>query len=200
MRKLFICLLALLVVTPLYAGQRRKPRVRVEWGVLGGLSFSNYTPNMDIEQIENKLGWQAGISMALNFGAIAVEPQIFYARQGFRVQPEGGKVLNLKSGSIDVPILASLRMLHPVRIFVGPVITLMNDCKQKSGGDLLDFGRIRPTLSYTAGVGVVARRHLLIELRYNGQFRAKHDVLLPDGSSLEKLRSYSFSFNFGYLF
>ena len=91
-------------------------------------------------------------------------------------------------------------MLHPVRIFVGPVITLMNDCKQKSGGDLLDFGRIRPTLSYTAGVGVVARRHLLIELRYNGQFRAKHDVLLPDGSSLEKLRSYSFSFNFGYLF
>ncbi len=200
MRKLFICLLALLVVTPLYAGQRRKPRVRVEWGVLGGLSLSNYTPNMDIEQIENKLGWQAGISMALNFGAIAVEPQIFYACQGFRVQPEGGKVLNLKSGSIDVPILASLRMLHPVRIFVGPVITLMNDCKQKSGGDLLDFGRIRPTLSYTAGVGVVARRHLLIELRYNGQFRAKHDVLLPDGSSLEKLRSYSFSFNFGYLF
>ncbi len=200
MRKYLICLLALAFVLPLHAEKRRKPRVRVEWGVLAGLSAPNYSTNVDVEHVENKLGWQAGISMAVNFGAIAVEPQILYVRQGLRIQPEGGKELNLKSGSIDVPILASLRVLHPVRLFVGPVLTLMNNCKQKSGDDLLEFGRIRPTLSYTVGVGAVVRRHLLLELRYNGQFRAKHDVLFPDGSTLDKLRSHSFSFNFGYLF
>ncbi len=200
MRKLLICLLALVAVLPLHAEQRHKPRVRVEWGVLAGLSLPNYSTNVDIEQIENKLGWQAGISMAVNFGAIAIEPQILYLRQGFRIRPEQGEELNLKSGSIDVPILASLRVLHPVRIFVGPVLTLMNNCKQKSGDDLLDFGRIRPTLSYTVGAGVVVRRNLLLELRYNGQFRAKREVLLPDGTTLDKLRSYNFSFNFGYLF
>ena len=53
-----------------------------------------------------------------------------------------GESLNLRSNSIDVPVLASFRMLKPLRIYAGPVFTVMNDCKQKSGGDLLDFGRI----------------------------------------------------------
>ena len=40
---------------------------------------------------------------------------------------------------------------------------------------------MRPTVSFTVGAGVVLMRHLLVDLRYNGQFRAKHDVVLPDG-------------------
>ena len=43
-------------------------------------------------------------------------------------------------------------------------------------------------------------RHLLVDLRYNGQFRAKHDVVLPDGQQLDKLRSYNVALSFGYLF
>ena len=43
-------------------------------------------------------------------------------------------------------------------------------------------------------------RHLLIDVRYNGQFRAKHDVVLPDGQQLDKLRSYNVALSFGYLF
>ena len=82
----------------------------------------------------------------------------------------------------------------------GPVFTVMNDCKQKSGGDLLDFGRVRPSVSYTVGAGIVLMRHLLIDLRYNGQFRSKHDVVLPDGRQLDKLRTYNVALSFGYLF
>lgn len=59
----------------------------------------------------------------------------------------------------------------------------MNDCKQKSGGDLLDFGRVRPTMSYTVGAGVKLLGHMLIDLRYNGQFKGKEDVVLPDGAA-----------------
>ena len=33
-----------------------------------------------------------------------------------------------------------------------------------------------------------------------GQFRAKHDVVLPDGQQLDKLRSYNVALSFGYLF
>ena len=90
--------------------------------------------------------------------------------------------------------------LNPVRIYAGPVFTVMNDCKQKSGGDLLDFGRVRPSVSYTVGAGIVLMRHLLIDLRYNGQFRSKHDVVLPDGRQLDKLRTYNVALSFGYLF
>ena len=47
---------------------------------------------------------------------------------------------------------------------------------------------------------VLLMRHLLIDLRYNGQFRSKHDVVLPDGRQLDKLRTYNVAFSFGYLF
>ena len=110
---------------------------------------------MSETDVKNKLGWQAGITTAVNLGAFAIEPQILYVRQGLRIRPEGGSEINLKSNSIDVPVLASLRLLNPVRIYAGPVFTVMNDCKQKSGGDLLDFGRVRPSVSYTVGAGIV---------------------------------------------
>ena len=47
---------------------------------------------------------------------------------------------------------------------------------------------------------VLLMRHLLIDLRYNGQFRSKHDVVLPDGRKLDKLRTYNVALSFGYLF
>ena len=47
---------------------------------------------------------------------------------------------------------------------------------------------------------VLLMRHLLIDLRYNGQFRSKHDVVLPDGRQLDKLRTYNVALSFGYLF
>ena len=140
---------------------------------------------MKATEIRNKCGWQAGIVTAVNLGAFAIEPQILYVRQGLRIRPEGSGELNLKSNSIDVPVLVSLRLLNPVRIYAGPVFTVMNDCKRKDGGDLLDIGRVRPTMSYTVGAGVVLLRHLLIDVRYNGQFRANHEVVLPDGRQLD---------------
>ena len=178
-RKIVITLLLGACVWPALA---QRPLTRVEWGVIGGINVPDYTTNMSKTDVKNKLGWQAGITTAVNLGAFAIEPQILYVRQGLRIRPEGGSEINLKSNSIDVPVLASLRLLNPVRIYAGPVFTVMNDCKQKSGGDLLDFGRVRPSVSYTVGAGIVLMRHLLIDLRYNGQFRSKHDVVLPDGS------------------
>lgn len=195
-----ILLTFVLTATACAAFGQRAPRTRVEWGVLGGLGIPHYTTDAEAVEIKNKLGWQAGIAIGVNFGVVAVEPQILYVRQGLRIRPEGGGELNLRTNSIDVPVLASLRLLKPFRIFAGPVFTVMNDCKQKSGGDLLDFGRVRPSVSYTAGVGVTLLRHTLVELRYNGQFRSKRDVVLPDGSRLDRLRSHSVSINFGYLF
>ena len=175
-------LLSVLFAAAVLSAAAQRPRTRVEWGVVGGINIPDYTTNMDKTDVKNKLGWQAGIVTAVNLGAFAVEPQILYVRQGLRIRPEGGKEINLKSNSIDVPVLASFRLLNPVRIYAGPVFT------------------VRPTLSYTVGAGVVLMRHLLIDLRYNGQFRSKHEVVLPDGSQLDKLRTYNVALSFGYLF
>lgn len=174
--------------------------VKVEWGVVAGVNVPDYTTNMERSDIKNKLGWQAGVVAALKIGWFSVDPQILYVRQGLRIRPEGGEELNLKSNSIDVPVLATFRPIRFVRIFAGPVFTVMNDCKQKTGGEKVDFGRIRPTMSYSVGAGVTLFRHLLVDLRYNGQFKAKTDVVLPDGSRMDKLRTYNVALNVGYLF
>lgn len=197
MKRILCTLLLLAAVLPATA---QRPQTRVEWGIIGGINVPDFSTDMDKAEIRDKCGWQAGIVTAVNLGAFAVEPQILYVRQGLKIQPVGAKKFNLRSSSIDVPVLLSLRLLHPVRIYAGPVFTVMNDCKQKSGGDLLDFSRVRPTVSYAVGAGVVVLRHLLIDVRYNGQFRSKHDVLLPDGMQLPEVRSYNVALSVGYLF
>ena len=55
-------------------------------------------------------------------------------------------------------------------------------------------------MSYTVGAGVVLLRHLLVDVRYNGQFRGKRDVVLPDGRQLDKLRTYNVALSVGYIF
>lgn len=197
MRKIILTLLLTACTVGAWA---QRPRLHVEWGAMGGINIVDFSTSMDQTRIKNKLGWQAGIHMGLVFGAFAVEPEILYVRQGMRIREQGQKEVNLKSQSIDVPVLLSLRLLRPLRIFAGPVFTVMNDCKQKSGGDLLNFSRVRPTVSYTAGIGATIMRHMMIDLRYNGQFSGKKDVELPNGDRIGKLRSYNVAVSFGYLF
>lgn len=193
-------LLTLLFACALCGVRAQRPRLKMEWGAIYGLNITDFSTDAGQTDVKNKLGWQLGIVTALNWGAFALEPQIVYVRQGLRIRPDGGGEVNLKSNSLDVPVLVSLRLLHPVRIYAGPVFTVMNDCRQKSGGDLLDFSRVRPSLSYSVGAGVALMRHLLVDLRFNGQFRAKHDVVLPDGGKLDKLRARSVALSFGYIF
>lgn len=197
MRKTIFLLLSLLAAVPVLG---KVPFVRVEWGAIAGVNVPEYSTSDDFASVKNKLGWQMGLVTAVKLGPVAVEPQILYVRQGLRIRTAESGELNLRSNSIDVPVLASLRLLKPFRFYVGPVFTVMNDCKRKSGGDLYDFGRIRPTVSYTVGAGVVLLRHLLVDLRYNGQFRSKHDVVLPDGSRMDKLRTYNVALSVGYIF
>lgn len=192
--------LTLIFAAVTWSAAAQLPRTRVEWGVLGGINVPDYTTDMSKAEVKNKLGWQFGITTAVNLGIVALEPQILYVRQGLRIRPSGLAEVNVKSQSIDIPVLVSLRLLNPFRIYAGPVFTVMNDCKRKSGGDLLDFGRVRPTLSYTIGAGVVVLRHLLVDVRYNGQFKGKHDVALTQNLLLPEVRSYNVALSVGYLF
>lgn len=174
--------------------------LKVEWGAMAGINIPDYTTNMTTTDIKNKLGWQIGIVTSLKFGLVSLDPQIFYVRQGLRIRPEGGDEIELKSNSVDVPVLVAFRPVRFLRIFAGPVFTVVNSSKQKNDKDLFDFGRVRPTLSYSVGAGVTVLKHLAIDLRYNGQFKSKTDVVLPDGRQLDKLRTYNVALNVGYLF
>ena len=72
-----IVVTSLLVVCALSAAAQR-PRARIEWGVLGGINIPDYTTNMSGTDVKNKLGWQAGITTAVNLG-------VSLAQQGKKV-------------------------------------------------------------------------------------------------------------------
>ena len=195
-RKIVITLLLGAGVGPALA---QRPRTRVEWGVIGGINVPDYTTNMSKTDVKNKLGWQAGIVTAVNLGAFAIEPQILYVRQGLRIKPEGAKEINLKSNSIDVPVLLSFRLLRPVRIYAGPVFTVMNDCKYAEGNNEMFFGSMRPTVSYMLGLGLNFG-HTLIDFRYNGQFDSKKCYYPTEEAVGFNMRSYSLALSVGFVF
>ncbi|MFQ7502757.1 MAG: hypothetical protein ACLRMJ_05790 [Alistipes finegoldii] len=113
-----------------------------EWGV-GGINIPDYTTNMSGTDVKNKLGWQAGITTAVNPRGFAVEPQILYVRRDSASAPKGGGdqpqvQFHRRAGAVVVPPAASRADL------CRSVFTVMNDCKQKSGGDLLDSAACVP--------------------------------------------------------
>ncbi len=196
MRKILLTLLLLAAVVPASAQYNHRPRTSVEWGFIAGVNIPDFDSS-DVATVKNKLGWQAGIVTAFNLGIVAIEPQILYVRNALNIKPAngGGKKLRLKSNSVDVPLLVSLRALRPFRFYAGPVFTVMNDCKSKSGGDLLEYSRVRPTMSYTAGAALkIPTTNMLVDFRFNGRFRKKE---LPDNIDI---RSYNFALSFGYVF
>ena len=142
MRKLLIIAFLALAVLPARA---QRPRVKLEWGGMAGLNIVDFSTSDDATAVRNKLGWQAGIVTAVDFGAFAIEPQILYVRQGLRLRPKGEPELNLKSSSIDVPVLVSLRLLRPVRIYAGPVFTVMSRSRRATCSTSGACGRRSPS-------------------------------------------------------
>lgn len=199
MRKYLLVLLLLTTVATTASAQSRRSRVGIEWGLLGGINLTDFSTRFEGVDIKNKMGWQVGMTVAARFDFFAIEPQILYVHHGLNVNVPGEPKLKIKSNSVDVPVLFSLRVLSPLRINVGPVLSVMNDCKYKEGGSLIDFGRVRPTISYTAGIGFTLMRHMLVDLRYNGQFNSVRNPMTAQNLNID-LRSSSVALSFGYVF
>lgn len=201
-RTLFVLLLAGTLALGALPAAARKPAVR--WGLMAGLNAPDYSFHDNRADIENKLGWQLGLMTSLDFARFSIEPQLLYMQQSFRYANVGEeRSATLRSRSVDLPVLVAFDVLGPVRLFAGPVVTLMN--KSKGGAAAFDHAEgfrlssLRSTCSYTLGVELRFLKHFRADLRYNGQFKAKKQVLMPDG--LEgRMRSHAVSLNVGYFF
>lgn len=111
--------MTLLLAACIWPALAQRPRTRVEWGVIGGINIPDYTTNMSKTDVKNKLGWQARYRHGSQPGRLRHRAAILYVRQGLRIKPEGGKEINLKSNSIDVPVLVS-RACSAVPFLCGP--------------------------------------------------------------------------------
>lgn len=177
--------------------------VGVKWGVLAGLNVSDYSFKDDRVDIENKLGWQAGLTASVKVAFLTIDPQLLFIRQTMDVTvPSLKGTAKLKSTSIDLPVTVGVTLFGPLRLFAGPVFTIMNKCD----GNLpfaderdFDLTNLRSTISYTVGAELRLFKRVRVDLRYNGQFKDKKDVALSS-EVIGKMRSQSLSVNLGYYF
>lgn len=171
----------------------------IEWGFLAGFNVPGYSTGQAGADLKNRLGWQVGVVSSIKLGLISIDPQLIYVHQGLRLDA-GGERYTLKAGFVDLPVTVSLRPAPVLRLYAGPVFTLSDNCRRKSGGDLHAFDRVRTTLSYTAGVAIKPLPHFFFDVRYNGQFKRRKHLDLGNGAELHDLQTHSIAISVGYLF
>lgn len=191
MRKWILSVLLALAATAGASAQKL-----LEYGLKAGIDITDFSTRTSGTDVRNKLGWQAGMIIRINTPIVAIQPELMYVRQSLDVR-QGGADLRVKSNSCSMPLLASFRLLRIIHLNIGPVFSLANSCKYKVDGEKYDFGRLKPTVGYALGAAVQLR-NLLIDARFNGQFKSMASAN-PHGIEVN-VRSYSVAFSLGYLF
>lgn len=191
MRKLFLTLCLALATVGALSAQNF-----LEYGITAGANLPHYSTNATGVEVGNKWGWQAGVVVRINTPIVAIQPELLFVRNSIDLKGAAYDI-NVKSNSLSLPLLASFKLLRIIHINVGPVFSLTNDCKYKFEGNKYDFGRMQPTVGYAVGAAVQLQ-HLLVDLRFNGQFKGAeslnhHDINL-------KINTYSVALSLGYLF
>ena len=103
----------------------------------------------------------------------------------------------VKNGVFELPILFSYRGLGPIRLNVGPVLSLAGTARYDLPDERIEFGRMRPTLAMAAGVGVELSQHVVLEARYTSSFTSTDNYF--EGVEFST-RSHWLGFNLGYVF
>lgn len=191
-RLIMLALAAILLMT---ASTLKAQNLNVQWGITAGVNMADYSvkalkgQSISYDKVKNDLGWQVGLMASVNIGRLAIEPQILYVRHSTELT-QGTTKNALKSNSLDVPILVSLRLIGPLRVMAGPVFTVLND---NTGLKDLSIDQLRSTCSYALGVEARILQKLRLDVRYNGQFKKKETIIGEVGVN-------TFALNIGYYF
>ena len=191
-RLIMLALAAILLMT---ASTLKAQNLNVQWGITAGVNMADYSvkalkgQSISYDKVKNDLGWQVGLMASVNIGRLAIEPQILYVRHSTELT-QGTMKNALKSNSLDVPLLVSLRLIGPLRVMAGPVFTVLND---NTGLKDLSIDQLRSTCSYALGVEARILQKLRLDVRYNGQFKKKETIIGEVGVN-------TFALNIGYYF
>lgn len=155
-----------------YLNQRsiRQPRSSVEMGLMAGAAYMfSSTSAIDLAP---RLGLRGALSMSLIWAdCYALQMELAYVYNKIEAKADASApAFDVKSGAMEIPLLFSYRGLGPVRLNVGPVLSLAGTARYETETERIEFGRVRSTVGYAAGVGVSLTRHLLLDARFTGNF------------------------------
>lgn len=172
--KIAILFLAALCLTQASVAQSRytlmqRQSKRMEMGLSVGASFMDVSATEGVV-LSPKMGIKGALSMSLEWQeSYALQLELGYAHN--KVEAERGATLyDVKANVMEIPILFSYRGLGIVRFNVGPVLSLSSAGRYSNGRERVEFGNVRSTLGYAAGVGVELTPKLLVDARLTGNF------------------------------
>lgn len=172
--KIAILFLAALCLTQASVAQSRhtlmqRQSKRMEMGLSVGASFMDVSATEGVV-LSPKVGVRGALSMSLEWQeSYALQLELGYAHN--KVEAERGATLyDVKANVMEIPILFSYRGLGIVRFNVGPVLSLSSAGRYSNGRERVEFGNVRSTLGYAAGVGVELTPKLLVDARLTGNF------------------------------
>lgn len=172
--KIAILFLAALCLTQASVAQSRytlmqRQSKRMEMGLSVGASFMDVSATEGVV-LNPKVGVRGALSMSLEWQqSYALQLELGYAHN--KVEAERGATLyDVKANVMEIPILFSYRGLGIVRFNVGPVLSLSSASRYSNGRERVEFGNVRSTLGYAAGVGVELTPKLLVDARLTGNF------------------------------
>ena len=192
------------------AKQERKPvMVTTEFGLLGGASYTwlkTSRPEGMTAAFSQNFALGASLQFRLNIGKyFGLQPEVTYNYSIIKVQDEANSFSSkIKSNTVQIPVLLSLR-LAMFRINAGPVFTIMDDPHYMLGSTKMLFGKLYPTMTYTAGIAVRLLKHMIIDLRYYGQFgerKSSNAYMFNEAAEAQylKTRHSSLQLRIGYVF
>lgn len=186
-----------------YMSIRSERKSPIRWGLIAGMNVADFKLKGTKFELANDPGWQVGMMASIPLGSImTLDPQLIYVHQTLDLSnPNVKQMGDLTCSSIDLPLGLGFKILGPLRVFAGPVFTLMNESDGDFGGKELDYSGLRTTFSYMVGAEVRLFNHLRVDVRYNGQFKDKDNVMMPEGEGgVGEVRTQCFFLNVGYYF
>lgn len=177
-----------------YVGLRR-PTKRMEMGVSVGAAYMGLMASE--ADLKPKFGVRGALSMSLCWQeqfAMQLEVAYIYNKIDARV---GEELYDVKSNVMEVPLLFSYRGLWPLRFNVGPVLSLGGTARYSNGEQRIEFGRLRSTLGYAAGMGVSLGDNILLDARFTSNFGRTDNYF--EGKEFRSM-AYWATLSIGYMF
>ncbi len=172
-----------------------RPSKRMEMGVSIGAAYMGIAA--EGVDLQPKLGLRGALTMSLCwYEQVALQMELAYLYNKIEAKTPKS-TFDVKSNVMEIPILFSYRGLWPLRFNVGPVLSLAGTGRYSTGQEKIEFGRLRTTLGYAAGIGVNLSDSVVVDARFTGNFGRTDNYF--EGVEFSS-SSYWVGLNIGYVF
>jgi len=137
----------------------------VEYGIKGGVNFSNLRNTTADNSADSKTGFNVGGLAHIHLTrAFAIQPEIVYSTQGAEFS-NGDK---LRLNYINVPVLAQYMFGNGFRLQTGPQLGILTTSNYKSGHTETDVDNFsNADFSWAFGASWLSHSGVGIDARYN---------------------------------